>query len=70
MLRFATIVTAVLMLASMLAGRAQGPSVLRHSFLGKTPPEIVAEKSHWLGSAQPTTLAELKGKVVWLQFNF
>ena len=42
----------------------------RKSFLGKTPPKIVAEDEHWLGTQPPVTLAALKGKVVWLQFNF
>jgi hypothetical protein len=49
---------------------AQRPGVLRNSYLGKIPPEIVADEGHWLGTARPVTLAELKGKVVWLQFNF
>ncbi len=49
---------------------AKDQKVQRKSFLGKTPPEIVAEDEHWLGPHPPVTLAALKGKVVWLQFNF
>ena len=41
----------------------------RNSYLGETPPDIVAEKEHWAGTAPPS-LAQLKGKVVWLHFNF
>ncbi len=43
---------------------------LRKSFLGQTPPEIVSEKSHWLGPPPYTRLEQLHGNVVWLQFNF
>ena len=42
----------------------------RHSFLGKVPPEIVSERDHWIGAREPLTLAKLKGRVVWLHFNF
>ena len=44
--------------------------VHRKSFLGQTPPEIVSEDEHWLEIQPPVTLAALKGKVVWLQFNY
>ena len=52
--------------AMPLSGQAE---ILRKSFVGKAPPELVADKDHWLGGA-PVTLASLRGKVVWLQFNF
>ena len=42
----------------------------RHSFLGKVPPEIVSARDHWIGAREPLTLAKLKGRVVWLHFNF
>lgn len=44
--------------------------ILRKSFRGKSPPEIVSNSGHWLGTSPPTALADMKGKVVWLQFNF
>lgn len=44
--------------------------VLRKNFLGEQPPEIVAATSEWLGDVPPTTLEQLRGNVVWLQFNF
>ena len=47
-----------------------GKALLRKSFLGQTPPEIVSEKAHWLGPPPYTKLEQLHGKVVWLQFNF
>ena len=43
--------------------------VLRKALVGKTPPELVAADADWL-AGPPVTLARLKGKVVWLQFNF
>lgn len=47
-----------------------GKALLRKSFLGQTPPEIVSEKAHWLAPPPYTKLEQLHGKVVWLQFNF
>jgi hypothetical protein len=49
---------------------AEEPGVHRKSFLGKPPPELAGEKEHWLGKSPPMTLRALRGKVVWLQFNF
>ena len=49
---------------------AKDLEVLRKSFVGQTPPEIVSEKDHWMGPSPPTDLSRLAGKVVWLQFNF
>lgn len=48
---------------------AQERDVQRKALLGKVPPEIVAAEANWFRSPA-TTLAGLKGKVVWLQFNF
>lgn len=42
----------------------------RNSYLGEAPPEIVSAPEHWMGAAEPLTLEKLKGKVVWLHFNF
>lgn len=47
-----------------------GKALLRKSFLGQTPPEIVSEQAHWLAPPPYTKLEQLHGKVVWLQFNF
>jgi hypothetical protein len=48
-----------------------GPGEMhRRTFLGAAPPELVSEPSQWLGAAPPVTLAGLRGRVVWLQFNF
>ena len=49
---------------------APAKALLRKSFLGEKPPEIVSEQSHWLGPPPYTKLEQLHGKVVWLQFNF
>jgi hypothetical protein len=48
-----------------------GPGELhRRTFLGAAPPELASEPGQWLGTAPPVTLAGLRGRVVWLQFNF
>lgn len=47
---------------------AQSPA-LRKPLLGKTPPELVASADDWLAGA-PVSLQKLRGKVVWLQFNY
>ncbi len=54
----------------LMNARALGQKHDRHSFLGKVPPEIVSERDHWIGAREPLTLAKLKGRVVWLHFNF
>jgi hypothetical protein len=48
---------------------AESPSPLRKPLLGQTPPELVAGKDDWL-AGPAVSLQKLKGKVVWLQFNF
>jgi hypothetical protein len=61
----------LVVLAACLTGEAaHGQKYDRNSYLGKAPPEIVSDKEHWIGAAEPLTLAKLKGKVVWLHFNF
>lgn len=60
---------AMLILAASVAS-AEESEVLRKNLWGQVPPEIVGEKSQWMGKSSPVTLAALKGKVVWLQFNF
>ena len=52
------------------AATGEDREVLRRSFLGKAAPELVSETEHWLGQETSVMLSELKGKVVWLQFNF
>ena len=54
----------------MTHSRAFGQNRDRRSFLGKVPPELVSEKEHWIGTRGPLTLAKLRGRVVWLLFNF
>jgi hypothetical protein len=67
--RTATIV--LLLTAVCISGvSAQDREILRKSLLGKARPELVLQKERWLGKSPATSLAELKGKVVWLQFNF
>lgn len=48
---------------------AQSSSALRKPLIGKAPPELIFEKEHWL-AGPGESLQQLKGKVVWLQFNF
>ena len=56
----------VALLAGFLAPQDQN---LGNSYLGKAPPELVAEKAAWLNS-EPLQLAKLKGKAVWIEFGF
>lgn len=53
-----------------LESRAQEAETLRKQFLGESPPELVSQNEHWLGKSEPVTLVSLKGRVIWLQFNF
>ena len=74
--RYFVAAISLLTLAALLAAEetatdeATGKAILRKSFLGQTPPEIVSEKAHWLGPPPHTRLEQLHGNVVWLQFNF
>jgi len=54
-----------------LALAAAGAGMLQDapSYLGKQPPELVSEKGQWLGADKAWKLADLKGKVVWLEFG-
>ena len=61
---------ATLLAAEPTTENSPTKALLRKSFLGETPPEIVSEKAHWLGPPPYTRLEQLHGKVVWLQFNF
>ena len=56
-------------LSTALPAVAQDREVQRKALLGKVPPEIVAAEANWF-HRRATTLAGLKGHVVWLQFNF
>jgi hypothetical protein len=64
----AHVLAGILVSLAVPAG-ADGPSPLRKNLLGQKPPELVAEKDDWL-SGPPASLEKLRGRVVWLQFNF
>jgi len=55
--------------ACLFSSLAYAQKYDRNSYLGEAPPEIVSEPGHWVGTA-PRPLAKLKGKVVWLHFNY
>ena len=40
------------------------------SFQGRTPPELIGKSAHWINSKKALTLKDLRGRPVWLQFNF
>jgi hypothetical protein len=40
------------------------------SLVGSPAPELISENTHWLGNSVPQSLAQIQGKVIWLQFNF
>ena len=66
-------ITSLVLLLSMwfrCSVPAKEREVLRRSFLGKPSPELVFQDKDWMGKYPPACLADLKGKVVWLQFNF
>lgn len=56
--------------ACVVVAAAQEREVLRKNLIGKAPQELVSETTDWLGKSPPRVLAELKGQVLWLQFNF
>jgi hypothetical protein len=58
------------LLVGSLVATAAAQKFNHNSYLGKAPPELVSRRNHWLGWGETVTLDRLKGKVVWLQFNF
>ena len=48
---------------------AESPSPLRKPLLDTKPPELISDKDDWI-AGPAVTLVKLKGRVVWLQFNF
>ena len=69
MARSLSIAAAALLLALSTGACGRGQQVTHNTYLGAQPPELTSRKEHWLGS-EPPTLHQLRGKVVWLQFNF
>jgi len=61
--------TRTLALLALASIAAQG-DFMANSYIGKAPPEIVSESAHWHNVKAPHKLADLKGKVVWLEFGF
>ena len=59
-----------LLLASSFVTTAAAQKLNHNSYVGKEPPELVSKRDHWLGCQEQVVLCDLKGKVVWLQFNF
>jgi hypothetical protein len=62
-------VLAGILVSLAVPASADGPSPLRKNLLGQAPPELVANAADWL-AGPPVSLQKLRGKVVWLQFNF
>ena len=62
-------VTVGILVSLAMPASADGPSPLRKNLLGKEPPQLVADADAWL-AGPPVSLARLRGRVVWLQFNF
>jgi hypothetical protein len=57
-------------MSCLFVSTAVGQKFNHNSYIGKEPPEIVSRKEHWLGGREQITLNDLKGRMVWLQFNF
>lgn len=57
-------------LSGLLPGSTRGETPRGRSFLGESPPELVSRAEHWLNADKPLKLRQLKGRVVWLSFNF
>lgn len=53
-----------------LTGSSAAQRLNHRSFLNERPPELKSAEEHWLGWPRKLTLENLRGKVVWLQFNF
>jgi hypothetical protein len=54
----------------VLSSTCDAQKLNHNSYLNRSPPEIRSQQQHWLGCNNKAMLADLKGNVVWLQFNF
>jgi len=54
----------------VLAAPVSAENFRYNSYLGQVPPELTSEAEHWLSTGEKVTLAQLRGKVVWLQYHF
>ena len=54
----------------LLVGLACAQDEEQKTFKGKVPPELEVEGKNWLNAKKPVKLADLKGRVVWLEFGF
>lgn len=68
MLRACWLAGAVAILSGAPA-TAEDRGILRKPLLGQVPPEIAADADDWL-AGPAVCLEKLRGRVVWLQFNF
>ena len=59
-----------LVLVCSVVTTAAAQKVNHNSYVGKEPPELVSQRNHWLGWKEQVVLNDLKGRLVWLQFNF
>ena len=59
-----------LLLACSFVTTAGAQKFNHNSYVGLEPPKLVSQRDHWLGWQEQVVLNDLKGKVVWLQFNF
>ena len=57
-------------IALLLGGLALAQDDEQKKFKGKVPPELNVEAKNWLNAKKPVKLADLKGRVVWLEFSF
>ena len=58
------------LLAGLAFGQDEEEQVHSNSYKGKAPPEIEIEGKNWINAKKPPKLADLKGRVVWLEFSF
>lgn len=55
---------------AVAASPMQDENLNSNSYKGKSPPEVVSEKTQWVNASDALKLEKLKGKVVWLEFSF
>jgi hypothetical protein len=63
-------VAVAFLLAGMVFAQEDEEQVHSNSYKGKAPPELKIDAKHWLNAKKAPKLADLKGRVVWLEFSF
>ena len=63
-------IAATLLILCALASAQDGDKIMSNSYKGKAPPELSISLDNWINAKAEVKLANLKGRVIWLEFGY